>query len=231
LVGYGVRFHTDDIAADVGFLKPVIRRRQRRLPHRLALRQRVVQVAVMNRAIDNASMMKAIIVAVVAAIGAGACSSNGGRLPTCRRRQRRASPTIAQARRLPGRAGASPRQSVSDQHVFLRVPRAEETALLEFFDCQLAKAVLDVLSATTSAMAPPETSDAERDAFVARCTAKASECGPTSVRRARSSDAVSARSCCASSTPAWAVVSDVQACWDRRIMTLASSRNDGSRVG
>jgi len=24
LVGYGVRFHTDDIAADVGFLKPVI---------------------------------------------------------------------------------------------------------------------------------------------------------------------------------------------------------------
>jgi hypothetical protein len=32
----------------------------------------------MNRPIDTASVVKAIIVAVVAAIGVGACSSNGG---------------------------------------------------------------------------------------------------------------------------------------------------------
>ena len=36
LVGYGVRFHTDDIAADVGFLKPIATQgRRRRLPRRL----------------------------------------------------------------------------------------------------------------------------------------------------------------------------------------------------
>ena len=55
-------------------------------------------------------------------------------------------------------------------------PSWEEAALIEFFDCQIAKACSSFFSDDDCAVSAG-TSDAERDAFLARCVAKITECG------------------------------------------------------
>ena len=175
----------------------------------------------MNRPIDNASMMKAIIVAVVAAIGAGACSSNGGSssdlssTAKARLADYCAKRDACQAEL--GLTGVNPCPTS-----MCLASEAEETALLEFFDCQLAKQC-SMFFSDDDCVAAAGTSDTERDAFLARCTAKASECGPTSFGEAcpivampilrkdllREFDACLGRAC-----------ADVQACWDAVDMKL-----------
>ena len=169
----------------------------------------------MNRPIDNASMMKAIIVAVVAAIGAGACSSNGGSssdlssTAKARLADYCAKRDACQAEL--GLTGVNPCPTS-----MCLASEAEETALLEFFDCQLAKECSAFFNDDACAAAAG-TPDAERDTFFAHCTAKANECAPVAFAEVcplaampllrkdlmREFDACLDRAC-----------ADVQTCWD-----------------
>jgi hypothetical protein len=55
-------------------------------------------------------------------------------------------------------------------------PAVEEPALVEFFDCQIAKACSSFFS-DDDCIASAGALDAEREAFIARCLAKTTECG------------------------------------------------------
>ena len=168
----------------------------------------------MNRPIDTASVVKAIIVAVVAAIGVGACSSNGGPTDLSESTKARLADYCAKRDACQAELGLTGVNPCPTSMCL--ASEAEETALLEFFDCQLAKQC-SMFFSDDDCVAAAGTSDTERDAFLARCTAKASECGTNFgeacpiigmpvIRKQllREFDACLGLSC-----------TDVQACWDR----------------
>ena len=167
----------------------------------------------MNRAIDNASMVKAIIVAVVAAIGVGACSSNGGPTDLSESTKARLADYCAKRDACQAELGVTVGPCPTSMCF---ASTTEEAALNEFFDCQMPKAC-SMFFSDDECYAAAGTSDAERDAFVTHCTAKASECGTNFgeacpiigmpvIRKQllREFDACLGLSC-----------TDVQACWDR----------------
>jgi hypothetical protein len=99
----------------------------------------------------------------------------------------------------------------------------EEAPLIEFFDCQIAKQCSSFFNDDDCAVAAG-TSDAERDAFIARCLAKTTECGDDfgdvcafglpSVRKElmRAADACVTRAC--ADVQACVEALPVEDCWD-----------------
>ena len=130
----------------------------------------------MNRAIDNASMVKAIIVAVVAAIGAGACSSNGGPTDLSSTAKARLADYCAKRDACQAELGLTGVNPCPTSMCL--ASEAEETALLEFFDCQLAKQC-------SMLVAGPGTSVCSACASARRSSTRISKCetSPTPTRK------------------------------------------------
>jgi hypothetical protein len=162
---------------------------------------------------DNRRMMKALLVA--AAVWAGACSSPSDS-PTELSPAAKSRLADYCAKRDTCKAELGLTDVKPCPTSMCLAGEAEEPALLEFFDCQLAKECSAFFS-DDACVAAAGTMDAERDTFLARCTAKASECGTVDFGEAcpivampiirkglmREFDACLARAC-----------SDVQACWN-----------------